>query len=66
MTIQAIHHCGLVVRDLDRSIYFYHDLLGLPFANEPTGWMSGPALEAESGCPGRRCARSPCGRASTA
>ena len=52
MTIQAIHHCGLVVRDLDRSIYFYHDLLGLPFANEPTGWMSGPALEAGVGVPG--------------
>ena len=48
--IKAIHHCGLVVRDLDRSIYFYHDVLGLPFANEPTGWMSG----AGAGSRGRR------------
>lgn len=44
MTLNAIHHVGLVVRDLDRSIYFYHDLLGLPFANEPTPWFDGPAL----------------------
>ena len=44
MTLRAIHHVGLVVTDLDRSIYFYHDLLGLPFANEPTPWFSGPDL----------------------
>ena len=50
--IKAIHHCGLVVRDLDRSIYFYHDILGLPFANEPTEWLSGPQLEAGVGVPG--------------
>ena len=50
--IKAIHHCGLVVRDLDRSIYFYHDVLGLPFANEPTQWLSGPQLEAGVGVPG--------------
>ena len=36
MTLRYIHHTGLVVSDLDRSIWFYHDLLGLPFANEPT------------------------------
>ncbi len=52
MTLRAIHHTGLVVRDLDRSIYFYHDLLGLPFANEPTSWFSGPELEAGVGVPG--------------
>ncbi len=43
--LKAVHHTGLVVRDLDRSIYFYHDLLGLSFANEPTPWFSGPHLE---------------------
>jgi len=43
--LQAIHHAGLIVSDLDRSIYFYHDILGLPFANEPTPWFEGPALE---------------------
>jgi len=54
MTLKAVHHVGLVVRDLDRSIYFYHDLLGLPFANEPTPWFEGPALEKGVGVPGAR------------
>ena len=54
MTLKAIHHTGLVVRDLDRSIYFYHDVLGLPFANEPTPWFDGPQLEKGVGVPGAR------------
>ena len=54
MELKAVHHVGLVVRDLDRSIYFYHDLLGLPFANEPTGWFEGPELERGVGVPGAR------------
>lgn len=52
MTLKAVHHTGLIVRDLDRSIYFYHDLLGLPFANEPTPWFEGPDLEVGVGVPG--------------
>jgi glyoxylase I family protein len=52
MTLKAIHHAGLVIRDLDRSIYFYHDVLGLQFANEPTPWFSGPQLETGVGVPG--------------
>lgn len=52
MTLKTVHHTGLIVRDLDRSIYFYHDLLGLKFANEPTPWFSGPALERGVGVPG--------------
>ena len=45
MNLSGIHHTGLVVSDLDRSIYFYHDVLGLPFAGEPTDWFSGEALD---------------------
>ncbi len=52
--LQAVHHVGLVVSDLDRSIYFYHDLLGLPFANEPTPWFEGPELEKGVGVPGAK------------
>lgn len=52
--LQAVHHVGLVVSDLDRSIYFYHDILGLPFANEPTPWFEGPVLEKGVGVPGAR------------
>ena len=54
MELKAVHHVGLVVTDLDRSIRFYHDLLGLPFANEPTPWFDGPALEKGVGVPGAR------------
>jgi catechol 2,3-dioxygenase-like lactoylglutathione lyase family enzyme len=50
--LQAVHHVGLVVKDLDRSIYFYHDILGLPFANEVTPWFAGPELEKGVGVPG--------------
>lgn len=54
MDLKAVHHVGLVVRNLDRSIYFYHDLLSLPFANEPTPWFDGPELEKGVGVPGAR------------
>lgn len=52
--LKSVHHTGLIVRDLDRSIYFYHDLLGLDFANEPTGWFEGPDLERGVGVPGAK------------
>jgi catechol 2,3-dioxygenase-like lactoylglutathione lyase family enzyme len=52
MTLLGVHHTGLVVQDLDRSIRFYHDVLGLEFYNEPTPWFSGPELEKGVGVPG--------------
>jgi catechol 2,3-dioxygenase-like lactoylglutathione lyase family enzyme len=45
MKMNYVHHVGLICSDLDRSIYFYHDLLGFQFQNEPTGWFEGPHLE---------------------
>lgn len=36
MTVTALHHVSLVVRDLDRSLAFYRDALGLvPIARPP-------------------------------
>jgi catechol 2,3-dioxygenase-like lactoylglutathione lyase family enzyme len=35
---QRAHHVGITVRDLSRSIAFYHETLGLPFALAPTDW----------------------------
>lgn len=42
--MQAIHHIGLTVSDLDRSIGFYRDVLGLPFWIAPTPWIEGEHL----------------------
>jgi glyoxylase I family protein len=54
MALLGVHHTGLVVKDLDESIYFYHDLLGLRFANEPTPWFDGAALAQGVGVPAAR------------
>ena len=39
--MKALHHVGITVEDLDASIRFYHDVLGLQFANEPSPWLDG-------------------------
>jgi catechol 2,3-dioxygenase-like lactoylglutathione lyase family enzyme len=52
--ITGIHHTGIIVRDLDRSIYFYHDLLGATFVSEPSPWFDGPELARGVGVPGAR------------
>ena len=50
--MKALHHVGITVEDLDASIRFYHDVLGLPFANEPTPWFEGEELSRGVGVPG--------------
>lgn len=57
MKMNYVHHVGLICSDLDRSIYFYHDILGFKFQNEPTGWFEGPELE--KGVGGSRSQTSP-------
>ena len=50
--MQGLHHVGITVKDLDASIRFYHDVLGLDFSNEPSPWFDGPELGPAVGVPG--------------
>jgi glyoxylase I family protein len=42
--MRSVHHVGITVRDLDISVAFYHDLMGLPFVVAPTPWFTGDNL----------------------
>jgi catechol 2,3-dioxygenase-like lactoylglutathione lyase family enzyme len=50
--VDALHHVGITVKDLEASIRFYHDVLGLPFSNEPSPWFDGEELGKAVGVPG--------------
>src|SRR5215475_13833849 len=50
--MKALHHVGITVKDLDASIRSYHDVLGLPFSNEPSPWFDGEELARGVGVPG--------------
>jgi catechol 2,3-dioxygenase-like lactoylglutathione lyase family enzyme len=50
--MKGMHHVGITVRDLDASIRFYHDVLGLAFLNEPSPWFEDPGLGPAVGVPG--------------
>jgi catechol 2,3-dioxygenase-like lactoylglutathione lyase family enzyme len=50
--MKGLHHVGITVNDLDASIRFYHDLLGLEFSNEPSPWFEGEELGIAVGAPG--------------
>ena len=50
--MKALHHVGITVKDLDTSIRFYHDVLGLQFSNEPSPWFEGEELGPAVGVPG--------------
>jgi catechol 2,3-dioxygenase-like lactoylglutathione lyase family enzyme len=50
--MKGLHHVGITVKDLDASIRFYHDVLGLAFSNEPTPWFDGEELGPAVGVPG--------------
>src|SRR5437763_12967715 len=50
--MKGLHHVGITVKDLEASIRFYHDILGLPFSNEPSPWFEGEELGDAVGAPG--------------
>ena len=50
--MKGLHHVGITVKDLDASIRFYHDVLGLQFSNEPSPWFEGEGLGQAVGVPG--------------
>ena len=50
--MKGLHHVGITVKDLDASIRFYHDVLGLEFSNEPSPWFEGEELGQAVGVPG--------------
>jgi catechol 2,3-dioxygenase-like lactoylglutathione lyase family enzyme len=52
MSINGVHHTGIIVSDLERSIDFYHGVLGLEFANEPSPVFDDPELGHGVGVPG--------------
>ena len=54
MSFKGLHHTGIIVKNLDRSIYFYHDVLGLQFSNEPSPWFEGEGLASAVGVPEAR------------
>ena len=50
--MKGLHHVGITVKDLDASIRFYHDVLGLRFSNEPSPWFDAAELGDAVGVPG--------------
>ena len=50
--ITGVHHKGITVSNLERSIDFYHDVLGLEFVTEPSAVFSGEDLSKGVGVPG--------------
>ena len=39
MNIKKVGNVILAVKDLDKSLYFYHDLIGLPIKNQRRSWI---------------------------
>ena len=50
--MKGMHHVGITVKDLEASVRFYHDVLGLQFSNEPSPWFDEAELGDAVGVPG--------------
>lgn len=50
--LKAQSHVGITVKDLDQSIYFYRDLLGLEIGTEPSPVFDSESLGPAVGVPG--------------
>jgi catechol 2,3-dioxygenase-like lactoylglutathione lyase family enzyme len=50
--MRGVHHTGIIVSDLERSIDFYLDVLGLEMLTEPSSVFDAPELGAALGVPG--------------
>jgi len=50
--ITGVHHRGITVSNLERSLNFYHDVLRLEFETEPSDVFSGDELSQGVGVPG--------------
>jgi catechol 2,3-dioxygenase-like lactoylglutathione lyase family enzyme len=50
--MRGIHHTGIIVSDLERSVDFYQDVLGLEMATEPSPVNDDPELGRGLGVPG--------------
>jgi catechol 2,3-dioxygenase-like lactoylglutathione lyase family enzyme len=52
MPVLAVHHGGRTVADMERSLHFYRDLLGLEIVDDDT--QGGPEVESLVGVEGAR------------
>jgi catechol 2,3-dioxygenase-like lactoylglutathione lyase family enzyme len=50
--MRGLHHAGIIVSDLERSIDFYLDVLGLEMLTEPSPVFDAPELGEALGVPG--------------
>jgi catechol 2,3-dioxygenase-like lactoylglutathione lyase family enzyme len=50
--MRGLHHTGIIVSDLERSIDFYLDVLGLELLSEPSPVFDAPELGPALGVPG--------------
>jgi catechol 2,3-dioxygenase-like lactoylglutathione lyase family enzyme len=50
--MRGLHHTGIIVSDLERSIDFYLDVLGLEMLTEPSPVFDAPELGEALGVPG--------------